>query len=201
MILIARSIFLFILALVWAWLEIEIEGKYGWSEKTQTWYRYNPKSLVNKFLGGKPLTGYHIMVFGTALLVSHLPFVFGLQWTLTNELWILSIHLTWTPLWDYLWFLCNPNYQMIAFKKNKVWWYNNSVWIAKFIPFEQLLQWIIALILALIAGKFFDIGGMMLIMILLTIISSFTLVPVYKKWYLTMRLTDDRNKTNIFHNT
>ncbi len=184
---------------MWALIEIEIEGKYGWSEKTETWYRYSPQNFINKFMGGKPLTGYHIMVFGTAMLVSHLPFVFELPWNFTNELWILAIYLTWTPLWDYLWFVFNPNYQASDFRKNKLWWYQNSYWLAGVMPVEQLLQWVIALGLAFIAGKLFDVGGMMLIMVIMTAIASVVIVPVYKKWYLRMRLIDDRSKVNIFH--
>lgn len=192
-------IYLFILALVFALLEIEIEGKYAWSEKTQTWYRYNPKSLINKFLGGKPLTGYHIMVFGTAVLISHLPFIFGLVWSIQNELWILAIHFAWTPLWDYLWIVFNPHYGISEFKQNKTWWYQNSVWLAGVMPMEQIVQWGISVLFAILANKFVSqiqlLGGFAL----LTLISHYTLVPIYRKWYWQMRKSDDRNKVNIFH--
>lgn len=192
-------IYLFILALVFALLEIEIEGKYGWSEKTQTWYRYDPRATVNKFLGGKPLTGYHIFIFGSAILISHLPFVFNLPWNIKNELWILAIHFAWTPLWDYLWMVFNPHYGISEFKQNKVWWYQNSVWIGGVMPMEQIIQWGISLVLAWFSGKIVSQLLLLVWFVGLTIVSNFTLVPIYRKWYWQMRESDDRDKVNIFH--
>lgn len=193
------TIYLFVLSLVFALLEIEIEGKYGWSEKTQTWYRYNPKAFINKFLGGKPLTGYHLMVFGTAILISHLPFFFYMPWNIGNEFWILAIHFAWTPLWDYLWMVFNPHYGISEFKQNKVWWYQNSIWVAGVMPLEQLMQWGISLVFALLANRLAGQFQLLLGFVLLTLISNFTLVPFYKKWYWKMRESDDRLKTRIFH--
>ncbi len=192
-------LYLYILALVFAFLEIEIEGKYGWSERTQTWYRYNPKSFVNKFMGGKPLTGYHIVVFLTAILISHLPFMFGLSWNFNNEFWILAVYFAWTPLWDYLWMVFNPYYGISEFRQNKVWWYRNSIWIAGVMPFEQIIQWGISIVFALFAGKLTGQIQLLLGFVVLTVISYFVLVPVYKKWYWQMRVSDDRKKVRIFH--
>ena len=48
-------------------------------------------------------------------------------------------------------------------------------------------------------NKFFGQIQLLLGFILLTIISNFILVPVYKKWYWKMRESDDRDKLDIFH--
>jgi len=59
------SLFWFFLAAVFAAIEIEIEGKHGWAEKTSTWFRTQgvPAKLYGLLMGGKPLTGYHMFMF------------------------------------------------------------------------------------------------------------------------------------------
>ena len=37
-----RIVFLFVYALLFAAVEIEIEGEHGWAERLPTWYRVTP---------------------------------------------------------------------------------------------------------------------------------------------------------------
>lgn len=94
---IINSAYWFFVSLMFALFEVENEGKYGWSTRSQTWFVL-PKHLpewMKKFFN-KPLTGYH--------------FFMGIPWTLKTEFYALAVYLAWTPLWDLLWLIFNPNY-------------------------------------------------------------------------------------------
>ncbi len=108
------AIYLFICALVLAYLEVQIEGQHGWAAKLPTW-RPNGKwfaKLYRKVMGGKELTGYHLGVFGFVLLFLHYPYL-GWAPTWWQELWVLSIFLLFSVVWDYLWIIINPHYGVI----------------------------------------------------------------------------------------
>ncbi len=77
-----------VLALVLALAEIAIEGPYGWAEKLPTPYRVSRPlaRLFGQVLGGKPLTGYNLLMFAATLVAFHLPFAFGAPWTAAREL-------------------------------------------------------------------------------------------------------------------
>ena len=67
-------IYLLISALVFARLEIEIEGPHGWAEKLPTW-RINNR-WTRLFYGSRPLTGYHLwMQIFVLLQMVHVPLV------------------------------------------------------------------------------------------------------------------------------
>lgn len=74
---VGRIVYWFTIALVFALFEVEVEGKFGWSEKSQTWHLSGQKvpNVLRLFLGEKPLTGYHIFVFLSAFLISHMHFL------------------------------------------------------------------------------------------------------------------------------
>ncbi len=205
---ILQIIFWFSLSLLFALMEVELEGKYGWSEKSQTWYRvkgHYPK-IISFLLGGKPLNGYHIFMFPIVLLISHAHFFMGVEWTLVNELIALAIYFAWAPLWDYLWFVLNPHYGIKNFDKNKVWWFSKSHWIFNIVALEQISQWVLSIVLVVFASfheKNFGILLSHLILLggffTLTIFTIFVIAPIYKNWYKKMRKFDDRSKANIFH--
>src|SRR5947199_157123 len=74
---------LFLYALLFAAVEIEIEGEHGWAERLPTWYRLTPRyaRAFSFLLSGKPLTGYHAVMFFVPLASFHLGFLFGLSWS------------------------------------------------------------------------------------------------------------------------
>lgn len=124
-----QPIYLFIFALVLAYLEVQIEGRDGWAAKLPTWRggdRWYGR-LFRKFMGGKELTGYHIGVFGIVFLFLHYPFFSGgLNWSTTGELWTLSQFFLFSVVWDYLWIIINPHYGVIRRRpKNDVWWHKH----------------------------------------------------------------------------
>ena len=118
------------MALVLALVEIEVEGAYGWAEKLPTPYRVSGPlaRLFGAVLGGKPLTGYNLLMFASTLLAFHLPFAFGAPWTAARELALLAAWVAWSALWDFLWFLLNPAYGWRRFRRGNVWWHRHWLW-------------------------------------------------------------------------
>lgn len=115
------------LSLCTALLEIQIEGRHGWAAKIPTW-RYQPawyKALSN----GKKITGYHLYLHATLLLLLHVPLLFT-GWSWFMEWTMLSLYCSYVLLWDALWFVCNPAFGFAQFRKGNVWWYTN--WLGRF---------------------------------------------------------------------
>lgn len=197
---ILTAVYWFLIATLFAYIEIEIEGKYGWSEKTQTWFRsaQNRPQWINLFLGKKPLTGYHLFLFPLVLLLAHAHFFMGASWSLVSELRALALYFLWSPLWDYLWFVYNPHYDIQKLKA--VWWYKTEYLVVRRIPLSTCQQWAISFILVgvgtvLTGNRDFLVEQLMTgaIFIVGTLGSLYFVAPLYKKWYLQMRLSDDRS--------
>lgn len=188
---IISAIFFFILALLLALIEIESEGKYGWAEKAQTWYRKS--KFWGFFFQGKPLTGYHLCLFPFILLAFHTGFFLGLPWTIGKELSILALYFLFSPTWDFLWFVLNPNYTIKNFRKNKVWWFSESRWILNLFPADYLYAVIISFIFAFFANNFINNFIIFITFLALTFI-TIILSPLYHKWYKNMRKRDDRKR-------
>ncbi|MDZ4221327.1 MAG: hypothetical protein U1C18_00460 [Patescibacteria group bacterium] len=126
-----HAIYLFITALVLAFLEVQIEGKHGWASKLPTWKPGEKwyARAYRKIMGGKELTGYHIGVFGIVLLFLHYPFFSGgLNWNATGELWVISTFFIFSAVWDYLWIIINPHYGVIKARPQKDVWWHNTWW-------------------------------------------------------------------------
>lgn len=151
--LIATNVFLFVLALVLAILEIQIEGQHGWAKNLPTWRPrpHHPLARVYaRFMSGKQLTGYHAAMFSFVFLVFHVPYVFGLPITLNNWLHTLSLFFMYMVVWDFLWFVLNPFYPLKHFKKGMIEWHSQWLWFAPrdyfagaFISFAVLVPLII----------------------------------------------------------
>jgi hypothetical protein len=123
--LIVTNVYLFVLAVVLALLEIQIEGAHGWAQNLPTWRPKNTKfwKLYRKFMGDKEPTGYHLTMFTFVLLILHLPYVFGLDLNIFNWLKTLSLFFMFIVLWDFLWFVLNPHYPLKHFSKEHIWWH------------------------------------------------------------------------------
>jgi len=131
--LIVRVLFLFGYALLFALAEIEIEGSHGWAERLPTWFRVTTPGarLFGLLLSGKPLTGYHLVMFALPLWSFHIGFVGGVPWSWAGEAATLSAYLVWVATWDLLWFLLNPRYGWARFRKGEIWWHGRT-WIGRF---------------------------------------------------------------------
>ena len=118
--------YLFFMAIVLALLEIQTEGECGWAKNLPTWRPASEtwySKMYGKIMSGKALTGYHLTLFSFVLMIFHLPFIFGYALTLENELKNISLFFLFIVVWDFLWFVLNPYYQISKFKAEHVWWH------------------------------------------------------------------------------
>ena len=74
---------------------------------------------------------HHVFAFTIPLVILHLPFGFGLEWSLEAELGQLAIFFALAVIWDYLWFVNNPAYTVRRFRRGNVWWFEVP-WIWRF---------------------------------------------------------------------
>jgi len=187
-------------AAVIACIEIEVEGKHGWAEKLPTWYRTTGfwATLYGRLMAGKPLTGYHAFMFFFPALLFHAHFFMGVPWSGTEELKAWAMYFAWCPLWDYYWFVLNPHYKG-RFKKDQVWWHAKSPWILGLFPVDYLVGFLVSMGFAFAAGGLAAHLKLLAGFAVATILLHALVAPAYRRWYLRMRLTDDRDKAGIFH--
>ena len=109
--------YFFLIALVLALLEIEIEGPHGWAAKLPTRRWDGP--FVRRWVG-KPVTGYHVCLLTMLLLFLHLPQLYSGSWE--READLLAMFILSVVTWDFLWFVCNPHFGVTRFRKGQIWW-------------------------------------------------------------------------------
>jgi hypothetical protein len=181
--------FYFILAIVLAAAEVEIEGKYGWAANLPTWHRTKGPAakIYGLLMNKKPLTGYHAFMFFLPLLIFHLPFFnfSPAHWSIKAELSTLAIYFMFVTVWDFLWFVLNPFFGAENFKRENVWWHSQSPWLLK-LPLDYWMGLAISLALSFLAGNlpyqvclwFCLIGGT---------VAAIIFSPQYHNWYWRMR--------------
>lgn len=204
----AVSGFLLVLATLFAIFEIEAEGKYGWGEKFPTWYRTT--GFVAKLYGSithKPLTGYHAALFFVPFFLFMWPMVATATMTWAGVFSALSNYFAWVVLWDFIWFVLNPNYGIKQFRRTSVWWFSREPWLFGRIPFGYVSSWATALGLSAVSGvisgswqtmvnnQLQQFGWYLAGLVLLVAIGA----PLYGKYYRAMRRTDERADAGIFH--
>ena len=191
-----RTGFLFGFALLFALVEIEIEGADGWAIKLPTWYRRSPgyARLYGLFMSGKPLTGYHAIMFFIPFCAFHIGLAFGQSWSLALEARIVSAYFVWNVTWDFLWFVLNPAFGWRSFRKGKIWWHNRQ-WIGRMpIDYANALvaSFVVATLPLALRGKSWllhehtaFVAGMATLTLLCTVAA-----PLYQRWYRHMRRPD-----------
>ncbi len=117
-------IFSFITATILALFEIQIEGPHGWAEKLPTWILKNP---FNKVANWPHLTGYHIYMWLFILTISQSPFVFGLPFSLKQELIMIQTWFFILALEDFMWFVLNPAWGVKKFFNSHVPWHQGKI--------------------------------------------------------------------------
>ena len=202
------SLFLLLLATLFAIFEIEAEGKYGWGEKFPTWYRTN--GLVAKLYGAfthKALTGYHAALFFVPVLIFLWPSVATNTMSWVGTFAALANYFAWVVLWDFIWFVLNPHYGIKQFRRTSVWWFSREPWLFGRIPFGYISSWATALALAAISGgisggwqtmvnhQLQQFGWYLAGLVLLVTIGA----PLFARYYQAMRRHDERSEAGIFH--
>jgi hypothetical protein len=185
-------LFLFGYALLFALVEIEIEGPHGWAERLPTWFRITTPSarLYGLFMRGKPLTGYHAVMFVLPLWSFHIGFFGGVPWSWGAEAATLAAYMIWVVAWDFIWFLLNPRFGWARFRRGEVWWH--GTWIARF-PIDYWSALVVSLAVAASAavstgdfGVLAHHAALVAAFAVLTAASALA-APAYMRWYLHMR--------------
>ena len=203
---IGRTLLLWFWALGLAGIEIEIEGGYGWAERLPTWWLR--RGLVGRIygvaMGHRPLTGYHVFAFTIPLLILHLPFVSGVDWTFAGELGTIGTYFLLAVVWDYLWFVLNPAYTVARFKRGNVWWFEVP-WIGRF-PLDYYfgvgLSIALAGLASLVDGDAELLRRQLWLLAGCAVLTAITVAcaPLYHRWYRHMRRAgaDDRATTRTY---
>ncbi len=130
-------IYLFGLSIIFAYLEIQIEGTSGWAENLPTW---------KKKVMGFNCTGYHLALWFTLFLLVHFP-IFFVPWTLKIEFFILSFYFILLILEDSFWFLLNSS-EFFDKKKQDPW---RNPKVGGYIPFFYFICAGLALLFAILS--------------------------------------------------
>src|SRR4051812_18134891 len=103
-------------ALIFALLEVQIEGTAGCAANLPTWRVDNRWTKI--FFGQRPLTGYHFYMHLFVLTFLHLPFLNGLAaWTWPAEIRIVGFLMLFYIIEDFLWFVINPAFGLGRFRR------------------------------------------------------------------------------------
>lgn len=188
-----RVVFLYGYALLFAAVEVEIEGPHGWAERLPTWFRVRPwyARAFGALMGGKPLTGYHAVMLPLTLWSFHMGFASGVPWTAASEVATCAAFFAWAVVWDFLWFVLNPDFTWSRFRAGAVWWHGQR-WIGRF-PIDYYRAFASSLALALIASALARGGGPLRAhLVLLAGLCALTaltvpLAPLYHRWHRHMR--------------
>jgi len=184
---------LFAYALLFALAEIEIEGEHGWAMKLPTWFRRTSRlaRVYGRLLSGKPLTGYHVVMFLLTLTSFHIGLAFGQPWSPGLEARLLASYLTWGVTWDFLWFLFNPGFGWARFRKGGIWWHGGR-WLGR-LPIDYVnvlgVSLLVAALPGLVRGNLAHLRrhaifvGTMLAFVGLAALAA----PFYRRFYRHMR--------------
>jgi hypothetical protein len=133
----------FVLAYMFAKVEIHIEGDDGWAANLPTW-RIEEHWLLDIFWGGRAMTGYHAWAFPFIAVFFHFPLFFMADWSLQLEARVLASIMAFWILEDFLWFILNPAYGWKRFHQDHVTWHKK--WAAG----APVDYWIFSVISALL---------------------------------------------------
>lgn len=143
--------FLIITSILFALVEIQIEGSEGWAAKLPTWKIEN--KWTRKFYGARPLTGYHLYVQLFLFFLIHIPFGLNIvPFNFMIELRLLSFMILFWVLEDFLWFVINPAFGLKKFKPEFIWWHAPN-WY-KFMPRDYWIFIPVGLILYVVSVAF-----------------------------------------------
>ena len=119
--------YLLVSAIVFARLEIQIEGPAGWAANLPTWRVENKWTKL--LYGNRPLTGYHLWMQILVFCMAHSTFALGfVPWSWMGELRVLGFVILFFLIEDFLWFVFNPAFGVRRFKAEHIWWHAPTWW-------------------------------------------------------------------------
>ena len=173
------TIWVFTLAWVYALIEIEMEGKYGWAKNLPT-----AKNVLGQF------TLYHVyMLIFVGLMFSgwfFSRFVSGCDsgWNMVCHFFFFT--LLWLLVEDFLWFVFNPYYTLKNYCKQKIPWHKH--WIGNRVPVHNVAG-VLGLAALAVANWNGDLWISLGVSALFLIFCAFV-APAYHRFYVsTHRLT------------
>ena len=172
------SILLVFLSLIFALIEIELEGKYGWSEQTPT---PNLGSTKNS------LTLYHLYMALFIFLTFSTIFFVNSEITIYNTIYMFAMVLWFFTLEDLFWFVLNPNYKLTGLKD--AWWHNK---IENIFPIIYIVFPILSTVLSFYIGYGYVYVNTLLV-ILIGIAIVIMISPLYHIIY-------EKTHKNIYKN-
>jgi hypothetical protein len=111
-------VFLILISILWALLEIQIEGANGWAALLPTW-RYQ---INIKYLWKNEVTGYHVFLMLFIITMLHTPFLY-IPWNIAIQIKIIAFYMILIILEDFLWFVLNPHFGINKFGSHNVPWH------------------------------------------------------------------------------
>ena len=161
-------ILLITLSFLFALIEIELEGKFGWAEQTPTPNLGNSKSS---------LTLYHLYMAMFMFLAFATIFFVNSEINGANLTYMFAIVLWFFTLEDLFWFVLNPNYKLPGLKN--AWWHNK---INNRFPIIYILFPVISTFLAFYVGYGYTyVNSLLVILIGVAIVIMFS--PIYHVIY------------------
>jgi hypothetical protein len=142
------SIYLFIIATILAYFEVQVEGPNGWAGLLPTWKTIDPR--ITWIFGGRPVTGYHVSLNILLMSFFHWPLLFN-KWSIVFEAKTLSVFALLATIWDFLWFVINPNFGLSRYNSDNIWWFTH--WFLG-IPVDYYLGLLMAIIIRCIPAVF-----------------------------------------------
>lgn len=140
-------LYIIILAIIVAMLEINIEGRNGWAKNLPVTFK------TRRFkIDGKPLTGYHFYLFLLFIHVFHAVFIFT-QWSLAKEFLLWGYYFLFFVFEDFFWFLLHKNYGIKRFKKHQIEWHKNWFLLLPVVYWQMIIISIVFLILGGYCGN------------------------------------------------
>ena len=172
------AIILITLSFIFALIEIELEGKFGWAEQTPT---------PNLGAAKNSLTLYHLYMALFMFLAFATIFFVNSEINSANLIYMFAIVLWFFTLEDLFWFVLNPNYKLPGLKN--AWWHNK---IDNRFPIIYIIFPILSTFLAFYVGYGYTYVNTLLV-ILIGIAIVIMISPIYHVIY---------NKThkNIYKN-
>ena len=168
------TVWVFLLAAIYALMEIEMEGKHGWAKHLPT-----TKNILGQF------TLYHVyMLLFLALLFSGW---FGTRFVAgCSSGWTVVFHfafyfLLWLLVEDFLWFVFNPHYTLDRYRKDVIPWH--KIWVGDRVPAHNVGGLVVLALLAVGAagnGELWLSLGISGVMLLACVFVA----PAYHKFYV-----------------
>ena len=168
------TIWVFLLSLIYALIEIELEGKHGWAKNLPT---------AHKFIGHFTLYHIYMMLY---VVLTFSGWFFSRFFLGCMSGWNIVFHFlffvfSWFLIEDFLWFVFNPYYTIKNYSKKHIPWHNH--WIGNRIPMHNLLGLLFLMILAVANWN----GELWLSLAISGVLIFFCIVfaPVYHAFYVS----------------